>query len=119
MISNTTIKERARRKTPELAETIALLRKQKKEIWFAIASTLARPRRKKVSVSLTKINSLTKQGDYAVVPGKVLAGDIEHNVHLSAVSFSEKAKQDKKISIISFQDLIKKNPKGTGVKIII
>ena len=88
MISNTKIKERARRKTPELVETIALLRKQKKEIWYAIASTLARPRRKKVSVSLTKISKLTKQGDYVVVPGKVLAGDIEHSIHLSAFSFS-------------------------------
>jgi len=119
MISNTKIKERARRKKPELAEAINLLRKQKKEIWTAVANIIAKPRRKKIAVSLTKISRLTKQGDYVIVPGKVLAGNLEHSIHLAAVSFSEKVKQDKKISIISFQELIKKNPKGTGVKIII
>ena len=119
MASNTKIKERARRKTPELAETINMLRKQKKEIWHAIADILAKPRRRKVAVSLEKISSLTKQGEYVIVPGKVLAGDLEHAVHISAVSFSEKAKQNKKISIISLQEIVKKNPMGTGVRIII
>jgi len=57
-----------------------------------------------------------------VVPGKVLgAGEINHPVIVAAFSFSEKAKEKIKAAkgkCLSFIDLIKKNPKGSNVKII-
>jgi large subunit ribosomal protein L18e len=57
-----------------------------------------------------------------VVPGKVLGtGEIGHSVTVAAFSFSNRARE--KIEgargrCVSFVDLIKKNPKGSNVRII-
>jgi len=110
----------------ELIELIRFLKKQSREnkakIWRDIANRLAKPRRKSVAVNLSRLNRYTKRNDVVLVPGKVLgSGELAHPVTVAAFSFSKMAKE--KITAtrgkcLSFDELIKKNPKGSNVKII-
>lgn len=111
---------------PELIELIRFLKKQgkenKAEIWRDIAERLAKPRRKRVAVNLSRLDRHTHKSETVVVPGKVLGtGDISHSITVTAFAFSEKAKVKIKAAkgkFLSFPELIKKNPKGSNVKII-
>ncbi|MBS3171000.1 50S ribosomal protein L18e [Candidatus Woesearchaeota archaeon] len=91
---------------------------KKAKIWKAIALELLKPTRKMREVNIDKINRVTKPNDIIVVPGKVLGkGNVDHNVTVAAFNFSESAKQKLKDNL-SIHELMKKHPKGTGVKII-
>lgn len=111
---------------PELIRLIRLLRKAAKEneagIWRTAAENLAKPRRKRIAVNVSRINRYTKDGDEVVVPGKVLgAGLITHPVKVAALDFSDQARQKiikAKGKCLSIPELIKLNPKGSDVKII-
>jgi large subunit ribosomal protein L18e len=111
---------------PELLELIRFLRKQSREnkakTWQDIAKRLAKPRRKRVVVNLSNLNRYTQKNETAIVPGKVLgAGKINHPITVAAFAFSEKAEEKIRAArgkCLSFFDLIKKNPKGSNVKII-
>jgi len=111
---------------PELIQLVRFLRKQsrenKAEIWRDVAERLAKPRRKRISVNLSRLNRYTQKNEVVVVPGKVLgAGEINHPITVAAFAFSEKAKEKIKArrgKCVSFFDLFKKNPKGSNVKII-
>jgi large subunit ribosomal protein L18e len=111
---------------PELVNAIRFLKKSAKEndakIWRKIAEVLSRTRRKRIAVNLSRVNRYTKEGETIVVPGKVLAaGEIDHPVTVSAFAFSRPviAKIKKaKGKCLSYAELVKKNPKGTGVRII-
>jgi large subunit ribosomal protein L18e len=111
---------------PELLQTVRFLRKQSKEneaeIWKRIAELLAKPRRKRIAVNISRLNRYTEKNEIVVVPGKVLgAGEIDHPITVAAFAFSQKAREKirkargKCLSII---ELVKKNPKGSKVKII-
>jgi large subunit ribosomal protein L18e len=118
--------KKARTTNPELIDIIRFLRKQSKEskagIWRDVAERLAKPRRRRLAVNLSRLNRHTQKKEVVVVPGKVLgAGEISHPITVAAFAFSENAK--KKITaargkVLSFSELIKKNPKGSNVKII-
>lgn len=118
--------KKARTTNPELIDLIRFLRKQSKEsktgIWRDIAEHLAKPRRKQLAVNLSRLNRHTKKNEAVVVPGKVLgAGEISHPITVAAFAFSEKAKKKIKTArgkVLSFSELVKKNPKGSNVKII-
>jgi large subunit ribosomal protein L18e len=111
---------------PELLILTRFLRKQGKEnkarIWQDIAERLTKPERKRTAVNLSRINRHTKKNETVAVPGKLLgSGGIDHPITVAAFAISEKAKE--KIGavngkILSFHDLIKKNPKGSNIKII-
>jgi large subunit ribosomal protein L18e len=111
---------------PELIELIRFLKKQGKEnkanIWRDLAEHLAKSKRKRIAVNLSRLNRYTQKNDVVAVAGKILgAGEIEHPITVAAFVFSEKAKEKIKAvrgKCISFFDLIKKNPKGSNVKII-
>ncbi|MHA1615835.1 MAG: 50S ribosomal protein L18e [Candidatus Njordarchaeales archaeon] len=98
-------------------------RENNAKIWRAVADILERPRRKRVIVNLSKINRLTKSGEVIIVPGKVLGGgELDHPLKVAALGFSESAR--KKIinaggQTLTIEDLIKENPKGSNVRIII
>lgn len=82
----------------ELEKTIRELKTAKKKtgqpIWGALAEELDKPKRIRVDVNLSAINRLTKEGEVAAVPGKVLAsGSLEHPVTVAAYSFSYLAKK--------------------------
>lgn len=96
--------------------------KNKAPIWSKLAQLALKPNSVKRVVNLTKINSLTKENDVVIVPGKILAtGNIDHKITLSSFSISNSAA--KKIiesggTIISFSEMINKFPTGKGVIII-
>lgn len=118
--------KKVRTTNPDLIRLISLLKKQSREnnapVWKRIAEILAKPRRKRVAVNLSRINRHTQKNDVVIVPGKVLGnGVINHPLTVAAFDFSEKAKEKilaAKGKCLSIIDLIKKNPKGSNVKII-
>lgn len=121
-ISRTKIdKKLSRKENPALAKLVILLKKQKKPIWITLANLLVRPKRKAVSVNILKINKLTKANDTVVIPGKILSeGTLNHNLTIAAFKFSASAKQAlSKSKLITIEELLKQNPQGKGVKIII
>ncbi len=109
-----------------LRRLIRYLRKKSNEegvkIWKDIAWRLEKPRRQRAEVNVSKINRYTKEGDTVIVPGSVLgAGKLEHKVTVAAWKFSETAK--KKIveaggEVLTIEELIERNPKGSGVTIM-
>lgn len=109
-----------------LRRLIRYLKKKSNEenvrIWKDIAWRLEKPRRQKAEVNVSKINRYTKEGDTVIVPGKVLgAGRIDHKVIVAAWSFSEEAR-NKILSAggeaLRIEELIERNPKGSGVIIM-
>ena len=111
---------------PELIELIRFLKKQSKEnkakIWHDIAEDLSRSRRKRVTVNISHLSRHTQKNENVVVPGKILgAGEIDHPITVTAFAFSGKGKSKIEAArgkCIKFPDLVKKNPKGSKVRII-
>ena len=111
---------------PYLKELIEKLRRfsfeKNAKIWRRVAELLARPRRKRVEVNLSKIERYSNPNDYIIVPGAVLgAGNLSKPVNVAAWRFSEKAKEKiLKVNgkVMKIEELMEKNPKGSGVKII-
>ncbi len=91
-------------------------------VWKAVAEQIAMPTRKRRIVNLSRLNRYVGDGETVVVPGKVLgAGDFERKAHIAALAFSSSAKERieaAKGKALSIMDLLAKNPKGKGVKII-
>ena len=118
--------KKAKTTNPELIELIRSLKKQSREnktdIWRDIAERLAKPKRKRIAVNISRLNRHTQKNEMVVVPGKVLgAGEMRHAVTVAAFAFSEKAKEKIKArrgKCLSFVDLMNKNPKGSNVRII-
>jgi len=92
-------------------------------VWRYVAEVLSRSSRARVAVNLSKISRHASEGDVVVVPGKVLGGGIlGKRVTIAAAHFSKAAivKIERSGSRhIHILDLIKENPKGKGVRIII
>ena len=88
---------------------------QKIPFWRRLAKELKKPARNKKGVNLYKINRYTRDGETAVIPGKVLSlGTISKKITIAAVSFSDTAKDKIKASgskMISLKELIKQRPK--------
>jgi len=111
---------------PELIDLIRSLRKKAREsearIWRAVADHLSRSRRKRLAVNVSKLNRHTETGETVVVPGKVLgAGKMDHSLNVAAFAFSQQARSKilrTKGKCMSILELMEKNPKGSGVKII-
>jgi len=118
-------KHKIRTKNPMKIRLYKILKEagEKSNFWKRIAEEALRPRRRKRVVNISKINRLTKPKDKVIVPGKVLGdGEINHSITLSAFEFSRKA-IEKILSangkILTIEEMIKKNPTGKGVKIIV
>ena len=108
--------------TRELINNLKILStKEKSKLWQRIAYELEKPTRKRREVNLYTINKYTREGETALVPGKVLSiGDINKKISVAALNFSGQAKEkiNKVGKTISIQELIKQNPKGKKVRII-
>ena len=92
----------------DLLNTITVLKKAsrstKKAIWKALAEELDKPKRRRVTVNLSRINRYTKEGQVVAVPGKVLAtGLLDHAVKVAAFDFSDMAK--KKIELVKGESM--------------
>lgn len=111
---------------PELLKLTTFLRKKSTEnnveIWRNVAERLIKPRRRSISVNVSRLNRYTHKSETIIVPGKVLGtGEIGHPVTVAAFAFSAKAKEKIEAArgkCLSFLDLVKKDPKGSKVKII-
>lgn len=111
---------------PYLKELIEKLKeisfKRNAKIWRRIAELLGRPRRKRIEVNLSRIERYCKPNETIVVPGVVLAsGNLTKPLKIAAWRFSERAKEKilkAKGEIMEIEELIEKNPRGSGVRII-
>ena len=95
--------------------------KTKIKIWRIISKKLSKPRKSRISPNLYRINKHTKENDVIVIPGKVLGmGELDHTLTIACLDCSKSAKQKIESSgsnLISIEELLEKNPKGSGVKI--
>ena len=96
--------------------------KNKVNVWKRVAKDLEKPTRIRRNVNLYKIDKTVRDGEIAVIPGKILSiGSLTKKREISAYQVSESAL--KKIhesgsKFISLKELIEKNPKGNKVRII-
>ncbi|MCX8184318.1 MAG: 50S ribosomal protein L18e [Sulfolobales archaeon] len=92
------------------------------KIWDYVADLLEKPSRRRVVVNLSKLNRCCSQGEYVVVPGKVLgAGNLRKPVFIAAISFSKRALEKIREaggSAISISDLLRVNPEGSNVRVV-
>ena len=91
-------------------------------LWKRIARELERPTRIRRKVNLYKIEKNVRDGETALVPGKVLSlGNLSRKLTIAAYSFSDNALEKIKeagAKAISINQLIKENPKGKKVRIM-
>ena len=107
---------------PELAKLIEDLKKlsldEKAPIWKRIAKDLAKPTRQRRVVNISRLNRFSKPKEIIIVPGKVLGtGELGHEITVAAWQFSDSAKEKIK-NCMEIRELMKKSPKGKGVKIL-
>ena len=102
-----------------LIENLKKLSREKNiKLWRAVAKNLERPRKIRRKINISKIEKYCRNGETALIPGKVLSmGELKKNVKIAAYQFSEKAKEKLK-DCMSIEDLMKKNPEGKKVRII-
>lgn len=115
-----------RKTNPRLVNLIDLLleesAKNKAKIWKYVAEKLASPTRSWAEVSLNKIEKFANENEIILVPGKVLGGEISKPVKVAAFNFSASAKAKIKEAggeFMKIEDLLKLNPSGKGVRILI
>ena len=96
--------------------------KTKRSFWKNVSRFLLKARSTRVIINLGKIDKYSEAADIVLVPGKVLSsGELTHPITLAAFSYSKKAL--KKITqlggeFLSIEELMKRNPTGTKVKLI-
>ena len=112
---------------PSVIRLINLLEKNarlnKANIWKRVAEIIRKPKRRRVAVNIWKIGKYAQGASAIIVPGVVLGyGKIDKPVTVAALKVSAKAKE--KIieaggKVLSIEDLLRENPKGSGVRIIV
>jgi len=106
-----------------LKELIENLNKNDVPIWREVARKLSSSSRRRAEVNLSHIDRHTEKNDTVIVPGTILAtGELSKPVNVAAWKFSSSAKEKIKKSkskCLTIEELVKENPKGTGVKILI
>ncbi len=113
-------------KNPQLQTLIVELKKASIKndvnIWKRVATDLEGASSKRAIVNLTKIDKYAKEEETVLVPGKVLGmGILTKKITIAAYGFSGSALlkiKDSGSKIIPIEDLVKKNPKGTKVRIL-
>ncbi len=104
-----------------IRDVTKLGKKNKSSLWLRVAEDLSKPTRIRRSVNLYKIDKHTREGEIALIPGKVLSvGELTKKLTVAAYQFSGKAEEkiNKIGKAVNIKDLIKENPKGSKVRII-
>lgn len=111
---------------PNLTVLVASLKEksytEQVAIWKDVAKRLERPTRIQAEVNISDINRNTEADEIVIVAGKVLGnGNLDHKVQVAALNFSQGAAE--KIvtaggECMDILDLVEKNPKGNGIKIM-
>ncbi len=111
----------ARKSREKLREVIGACLAKERAFWRRVAELLARPRRKKVVVNVSKVQRYAEDGKIVVVPGKLLGdGKITKSVVVAAFDASESAKKKLEEAggkLISILDALKEDVKK--LKIVI
>ena len=91
-------------------------------IWRDIAKRLEKPARNWAEVNVSKLDKIANEGETLIIPGKLLgAGSMTKKVTVAAYAYSGSAA--KKVAEaggkpLTIRDLMDKNPKGAGVRIV-
>jgi large subunit ribosomal protein L18e len=105
-----------------IIELQKLSSKEQKGIWKRTAELLNIPKRRHVTVNVSKLSKLYKEGEITLIPGKVLGdGEFENKLNVAAYEYSPRAKEKIEKNggkAMYIGDLIKENPKGTNVRIV-
>jgi len=114
--------KKTNKSNPELSKLITDLKilaiKEKSKFWNRIAKELSRPTRSQRKINLFRLNKVTKPKEDIIVPGKVLGtGNLNHDLTITAYNFSESANEKLK-NKLTIRELMKKNPKGSRIRII-
>jgi len=116
---------RRRKTNPQLLRTIDMLyeasRKNNAAIWRAVARKLEKPSKNWAEVNVGKIVKHLKEGEIALVPGKVLGMGDAGGIEVAAWKFSKTAREKIEKAggkCYSIRELVEKNPKGSNVRII-
>ncbi len=95
--------------------------KSKIKIWRKISRKLSGSRKNRIKANLYRINKKTNKDDIIVIPGKVLGmGELEHTLTIACLEYSKSAKKKIESSgstLVSIEELLEQNPKGSGVKV--
>jgi large subunit ribosomal protein L18e len=116
----------SKKSNPRLLELIEQLKnhsyENKAPIWKDTAKRLSKPRRNWAEVNLSRISRYAKKGEVILVPGKLLgSGNIDKSVTVASFHASETARKKIKASggsVLTIEELMNKNPKGSGVRIM-
>ena len=90
-------------------------------LWKRVAEELESSTRRMTAVNVSKLNTVVREGEIALVPGKVLSlGDMSRKMTIAAFQFSEaaRAKISAKGEALTILELLHKNPKGKNVRIV-
>lgn len=111
---------------PLLIDLINQLKKEAQEknkpLWKDIALRLQKSSKNWPEVTLKRIDAHVNEKETALIPGKVLStGELTKKIPVAAWSFSEKAKE--KITkaggtVMTIDELLKKNPEGKNIRIM-
>lgn len=97
--------------------------KDKSDFLIMLAKKLETPERKRAEINLSRINRNASEGETVVIPGKVLSsGIVTKKLTIAAWKFTKAAEQKIKKSggkMITINELVSKNPKGTNVRMMI
>lgn len=91
--------------------------------WIRVAEEIMKPKRSRVAVNLSKINRYARDGDFIVVPGKVLGvgSIVGKNITIAGLSASATAlAKIKKAGCVfmTLEEAVKVNPEARNVKLI-
>ncbi|MBS3168366.1 50S ribosomal protein L18e [Candidatus Woesearchaeota archaeon] len=104
-----------------IADLKSLGTKENVPLWKRVANDLEKSTRQRRDVNVYKIDKYTKEGEIAIVPGKVLSeGELTKKITVASYKFSESAKEkiNKTGKAISIRELMNTNPKGKKVRIL-
>jgi len=115
-----------RKSNPRLLELIERLKRHSYEnkapIWKDTASRLSKPRRSWAEVNISRISRYAKKDEVILVPGRLLgSGNIDKSVTVASFHSSETARRkitDSGGVILTIEELMNKNPKGSRVRIM-
>lgn len=110
----------------KLSELIGELEKKADEkgskLLERLSTDLKRPLRIKREVNLSRINMHTKDGEIAVIPGKVLGGgELDHKLTISAFKFSGSAMEKIKkngSTVVPLSMVLEESKKGKRIRLI-
>ncbi len=92
-------------------------------IWKDVAEKLERSTRRRVELNISRINRYANENETVLVPGVVISsGELTKKVNVAAWKFSAAAKgkiEKSKGKTLTIEELMKENPKGSGIRIMV